>query len=456
MKWSCCLLLVLALHTVAARAEAPSAATMPATASVGVFRGYAAGEDDPQTAGFHKLLYEWVENGQKRQIAFSIFLPHGYGQGSGGQKPWPMLTFLAGLGDRGADPGMAMACGVPLEIGRSPELRQWMPMIVLTPQCPSDRVWEDPGMSQEILRLIDAVAGHFPVDRSRLYVTGFSTGGLGSWVVAADAPKVFAVTVPIVSREYQAEATAARLANSGTTCLVISGLNDPKSEPASQHMVTALRKHGVDAVYSPVPEGQHFIWAAYYREQAFYEFLLMHRRGGPVPAGRLTCEQLAAMYAARQQSSADQLSFEHWLQRCLDQLEPYWFVGNCAYIRGVGTVSDVLGKKNVFVTRPLSAEIPCRLQTTRQLANDKWTRLNLTVGHPKGGEWDLVVRVNEQEVNRVTINDETAPTGWFDVVVNLQTLAGKEARLQLVQQATRNADPAAYWAKVKLTETNPR
>ena len=86
--------------------------------------------------------------------------------------------------------------------------------------------------------------------------------------------------------EYQAEATAARLAGSDTTCLVISGMNDAKSEPASQRMVTALRKQGVDVVYSPVPGGKHFIWAAYYREQAFYEFLLMHRRGEATPAGR--------------------------------------------------------------------------------------------------------------------------------------------------------------------------
>lgn len=443
---------MLSMSWVVALGQAPSA-TMPATAPTGILKGYAGGENDPQTTGFHKLVYEWTEDGKTRQIPFSVFLPHGYAQDN---KRWPMLTFLAGLGDRGADPGLAMACGVPLEIGRSAELRQWMPMIVLTPQCPNDRVWEDPGMSQEILRVIDAVAGHFAVDRSRLYVTGFSNGGLGSWVLAADAPKVFAVAAPVVSREYHAETTAAKLADSGSTCLVISGMADSKSEPASQHMVEALRKRGVDVVYSPVPAGQHFIWAAYYREQAFYEFLLMHRRGEPVPSARMTGEQFAAMYAARQQSSAGQLSFEHELQRELDRLEPYWFVDNCAYARGVGLVSELLGQKNVFITRPLSADIACRLQTTRQLASDKWTRLNLTVGHPKGGEWELVVRVNEQECGRVTINDETAPTGWFEHTVNLQSLAGKEARLQLVQQATGNPNATAYWAKIKLVETNPR
>ena len=129
----------LALGLTAAAGETlspPSATTAPA----GVLRGYAGSEANPQTTGFHKLVYESTEYGKTRQFPFSVFLPHGYAQDS---KRWPMLTFLAGLGDRGSDPGMAMACGVPLEIGRSMELRQWMPMIVLTPQCPNDRVWED-------------------------------------------------------------------------------------------------------------------------------------------------------------------------------------------------------------------------------------------------------------------------------------------------------------------------
>ena len=170
----------------------------------------------------------------------------------------------------------------------------------------------------------------------------------------------------------------------------------------------------------------------------------------------MSAQSSAAASKARQQSSADQLSFEHRLQRELDHLEPYWFVDNCAYTGGVGLAPELLGQKNVFITRPLNAEIPCRLQTTRQLAKDKWTRLNLTVGHPKGGEWELVMRINEQECGRITVNDETAPTGWFEYTLNLQSLAGKEARLQLVQQATGNPDPRAYWAKIKLVETNPR
>jgi hypothetical protein len=122
----------------------------------------------------------------------------------------------------------------------------------------------------------------------------------------------------------------------------------------------------------------------------------------------------------------------------------------------VGLAPELLGQKNVFITRPLSADIACRLQTTRQLAGDKWTRLNLLVGHPKGGEWELVVRVNEQECSRALVNDQTAPTGWLELTVNLQSLAGKEARLQLVQQATGNADPSGYWAKLKLSEATPR
>ncbi len=431
-------------------AHAAEPVTQPTSAPAGSFHGYAGASDDPRSSGFHKLVYQWTEDGRARQIPFAIFLPEGYG--SDGRR-WPMLTFLAGLGDRGPDPGVSMGVGVPLEIGRDPELRRWLPMIVLTPQCPNDKVWESPGMPQTVLTLIRAVTQRFAVDRAQLSVTGFSNGGRGCWALAAEAPDLFAVTVPVVSREHDAADTASRLAGKGTTCLVISGLQDPKSEPASSHMVDALRSQNVDVVYAPIPNGQHFIWSAFYREKEFYEFLLQHRRGSPIPASRATGERFAQLFAARKQQTMPEVVFDTMLQRDLDRFEPYWFVDNCSNKGRPGLKANLAGRSSVYVTSPLTAEVPCRLQTTRQLPADKRTQLDLQIGRPADGEWELVIRVNEQEVLRKLINEQTAPSGWTEASVDLKPLAGKEARLQLIQQATTRPVSQAYWAKVKLTET---
>ena len=201
-------------------------------------------------------------------------------------------------------------------------------------------------------------------------------------MLATEAPRLFAVVAPIVSREYHAEGTAKLLAGGGTTCLVISGLKDPKSEPASAHMVAALKQQGVDVAYAPVPEVGHFIWRAFYRQREFYEWLLLHRLGQSPPKDCPDGQHFVSVYQSTQQLSMSQQIFEHQLQNDLDHFEPYWFIDNCAQVAGVGLAVKRLGRDNVYVTLPLSPDLPCRLQTTRQLPKDKVTTLAVEVGHP--------------------------------------------------------------------------
>lgn len=427
-------------------------ASPPASQPANPFIAYPSGPADLRSAGFHKLIYQWSENGQPRRLPLAIFLPQGYGQDD---RRWPMLTFLAGLGDRGADPGNAMAVGVPLEIGRSTELSQWFPMIVLVPQCPSDRVWDSPGMGELIVRLVHAVADRLAVDSSRLYVTGFSDGGKGSWVLAAHEPGLFAVTAPIVSREYFADQTAARLAGTGIACLIISGQKDPKSEPASARMAEALGKQHVDVTYASVPDAAHFIWRAFYSQREFYQWLLLHRRGDAPPKDRPTADQFIKLFQSRQQLAFNRQMADYRLQRGLDRFEPYWFIDNCDAAPDLGFRSTVQDRPNVYACRPLSADIPCRLQTTRQLPADKPTELLLEVGHAPKGQWELVVRVNEQEQVRTVVDDQTAPSGWLQLKVGLADYAGKEVRLQLIQSDPGHGNPIAYWSQIKLTPKAP-
>ena len=110
------------------------------------------------------------------------------------------------------------------------------------------------------------------------------------------------------------------------------------------------------------------------------------------------------------------------------------------------------GKKNVFVTYPLTRDVACRLQTTMKLAAGKQVHLKLTIGRHPEGQWNLLVRVNEQEVQQVAITRKTAPDGWLTVDVDLTRFAGNEARLQLVHQASGVRNASAYWAQVQVTQ----
>ena len=67
------------------------------------------------------------------------------------------------------------------------------PFVVISPQCPKDTWWRVDGLYQ----LVNHVAGSLKIDRRRMYVTGLSMGGFGSWQLMDRYPKLFAAGVPI-------------------------------------------------------------------------------------------------------------------------------------------------------------------------------------------------------------------------------------------------------------------
>ena len=264
-------------------------------------QGLGGRNENPTTPGYHKLVYSWQENGQERQMPFVLYLPEGYDAA----KKWPLLVFLAGMGERGSDPAAVMNCGVPVDLGGRPEVRKWLPMMMLFPLCPSDRTWDMPDMPPIVVNLIRSSLTRWPVNADKVYVTGLSMGGRGCWALAREAPDLFAVSAPLVGRELEPETTAKQLSKSQTTFLVISGLMDNVSEPDSRHMVEALRQYPLDVVYAPVPRANHFLWPQYYGSKEFYEWLLLHEKGKPRPTARASADDLIGLFYVDQKGSQE-------------------------------------------------------------------------------------------------------------------------------------------------------
>ena len=424
---------------------------LPTTAPAGeltvpqaTFKGWGQEDANPRTPGYHKMVYQWQEDGRQRELPFVIYLPQGYRLG--GPK-WPMLTFLSGVGERGTDPAAVMTCGVPVDVGNKPDLQKWMPMIVLLPLCPPDRTWESPDMAPAVVRLIRSATAKWAVDPRRLYLTGLSMGGKGCWIVAREAPSLFSVVAPLVARQVDPAGTATILRDSATTFLVISGQADEMSEPDSAHMVEALKKESIDVAYSMVPHGPHFIWSAYYSSREFYDWLLMHRRGTPPPKNRPTGDHMTGIYFAAEKGDQQ---FQQRLQAQFSRFLPYWFIDNCSANMEPGFKLTVQGRKNIFVTYPLTPDVACRLQTTLKLPKGKPAHIKLVVGRHPDGEWDLLIRINENEVKLLPVTHETAPDGWLTADVDISSFIADETRVQLVQQARGNRNASAYWAQVNV------
>jgi predicted esterase len=123
--------------------------------------------------------------GFPEEVKFLVSYPDGYFS----KRPWPMLLYLHGAGQRGNDLNQLFGWGLPalMAKGKRP------PMVVVSPQCRKNRGWD----SEMLLQLLDHVERRLAVDRDRIYVCGESMGGNGTWDLSAAAPDRFAAAVPV-------------------------------------------------------------------------------------------------------------------------------------------------------------------------------------------------------------------------------------------------------------------
>lgn len=129
-----------------------------------------------------------VEIKKTKSLDYLIALPEGY-QKDG--EPVPLLLFLHGAGERGKNLDLVKKHGPPKMIEKGHDFGA----VVVSPQCPKDTWWTE--HTDVLLGLIDKIEKEHNVDKDRIYVTGLSMGGYGTFALAAEAPQRFAAAVPI-------------------------------------------------------------------------------------------------------------------------------------------------------------------------------------------------------------------------------------------------------------------
>jgi len=127
----------------------------------------------------------------KARYAYLTYLPEGYNADPDAR--WPVIIFLHGGSSRGNDLKRVKANGIPDRIERGKTL----PFIVIAPQCPLDKRWET---DEWFDTLYIEITKRYRIDTSRMYLTGLSLGGSGTWYLAMKYPSTFAAIAPISSR----------------------------------------------------------------------------------------------------------------------------------------------------------------------------------------------------------------------------------------------------------------
>jgi predicted esterase len=122
---------------------------------------------------------------------FVVYLPEEFRRETGEktEKPWPIILFLHGRGERGSEGLWQTQIGLPQQIRDHPE--RW-PFIVVMPQCPLRHFWTDPEMLQLAIASLDQEAREFHADPDRTYLIGLSLGGYGAWELARNFPRRWA------------------------------------------------------------------------------------------------------------------------------------------------------------------------------------------------------------------------------------------------------------------------
>ncbi|TWU12534.1 Prolyl oligopeptidase family protein [Symmachiella macrocystis] len=197
------------------------------------------------------------------QMNYLLYLPQDYDS----QPNWPLMLFLHGAGERGDDLELVKMHGPPKLIAAG----QQFPFIVVSPQCPKEKEWEP----IELLALLDDVSRQYNVDPDRIYVTGLSMGGFGSWRLAAYAPDRLAAIAPICGGGEKH--WAKRYPH--LPVWAFHGGKDP-GVPVERtlSMVDALIEKGGNPQLTIYPEAGHNSWAATYANPEFYKWLLRQKR----------------------------------------------------------------------------------------------------------------------------------------------------------------------------------
>ncbi len=198
---------------------------------------------------------------------YLLYLPAGYKEG---KKKWPVIVFLHGAGERGDNLQLVKKHGPPKLIEKGKEF----PFIIVSPQCPNDVWW--PEQVDTLSGLLDDIEKKYRVDKDRIYLTGLSMGGFGSWSWSCAQPKRFAAIAPICGggERYLAE----RLKD--VPVWVFHGAKDNVVPlRRSEEMVEALKKAGGEVNLTVYPEAGHDSWTATYDNPELYDWFLKHSRG---------------------------------------------------------------------------------------------------------------------------------------------------------------------------------
>jgi len=206
------------------------------------------------------------------RLEYLLFLPEEVGQHPG--KKWPLILFLHGAGERGDDLDLVKRHGIAKVVEAQPDF----PFIAVSPQCPEGSMWWE--HTRTLKAILDKVISEYAVDEQRIYLTGLSMGGYGTWSLAMAYPNLFAAIAPICGGGLSEFTQDLR----HVPVWAFHGAEDAAVPlQAGQRMVDALQAFGGNVQFTVYPGVGHDAWTQTYENPELYAWFLKHTRATRLP-----------------------------------------------------------------------------------------------------------------------------------------------------------------------------
>jgi predicted esterase len=200
-----------------------------------------------------------------QETEYLLSLPENYKADS--TQRWPLVLFLHGSGESGHDLQKVKAHGPPelADKGRK------FPFVLVSPQSDKPSGWD----TEMLYKLLQDIKRKYRIDNDRVYLTGLSMGGFGTWALAMKYPDEFAAIAPICGGGDTA--TAWKMRNIPVWCF--HGAKDDVVPPAgSINLVNASSRYNPSVRFTLYPDANHNSWDLTYNNDSLYIWMMAQRK----------------------------------------------------------------------------------------------------------------------------------------------------------------------------------
>ena len=199
----------------------------------------------------------------KINLNYLLYLPKDYDS----KDKWPLMIFLHGSGERGSNLELVKRNGPPKLVEEGKDF----PFVIISPQCPNGTRWK----TEPLLALLDEAVKDYKIDTNRIYITGLSMGGNGTWKLANEISNRLAAIIPVCG--WGDPFTICEIGD--LPVWVFHGEKDPIVPiKKAQDMVDALKFCKGNVQFTVYPDAGHDSWTETYNNPEVYKWLLEHTR----------------------------------------------------------------------------------------------------------------------------------------------------------------------------------